>query len=54
MGVRIQEIQINQINVYSFSAFSDDRIRVLISELNVHYGKINSYFDADVSEKNKC
>lgn len=49
MNVRIQAIQINQINIYNFSAFPNDRIRTLISELNVHYEKINSYLEAEVS-----
>ena len=49
MNVRIQTIQINQINIYNFSAFPNDRIRALISELNVHYEKINNYLEAEVS-----
>lgn len=49
MNIRIQAIQINQINIYNFSAFPEDRIRALISELNVHYEKINNYLEAEVS-----
>ena len=49
MNVRIQAIQINQINIYNLNAFPEDRIRALISELNVHYEKINNYLEAEVS-----
>ncbi|EKO3590947.1 hypothetical protein N6C01_003426 [Vibrio metschnikovii] len=49
MDIKIQIIQINQINMYSFSAFPEDRIRILISELNVHYDKINNYLESEVS-----
>jgi len=49
MNIKIKALQINQINIYNFSAFPVDRIRILISELNVHYEKINSYLDAEVS-----
>lgn len=49
MNIKIQAIQINQINIYNFSAFPADRIGTLISELNVHYGKINNYLEAEVS-----
>jgi len=51
MNVRIQVILINQIHKYNFSAFPDDRIRALISELNVHYDKINNYLEAEVSRE---
>lgn len=49
MNVKIQKIQIIQINIYNLSAFPHDRIRGLISELNVHYEKINNYLEAKVS-----
>ena len=49
MDIKIQAIQINQINIYNFSAFPEDRIRTLISELNVHYDKINNYLESEVS-----
>jgi hypothetical protein len=51
MNVKIQKINIIQINIYNFNTFPDDRIRGLISELNVHYEKINNYLEAKVSGK---
>ena len=49
MDIKTKAIQINQINIYNFSAFPEDRIRTLISELNVHYDKINNYLESEVS-----
>jgi hypothetical protein len=49
MNVRIQAIQIN---IYQLSAFPEDRIRTLISELNVHYDKVNSYLEAKIFGEN--
>ncbi|MCX3310402.1 hypothetical protein ORN12_15575 [Pantoea vagans] len=46
MNVIIQAIQIN---IYNFNAFPYNRIKTLISELNVHYEKINNYLEAEVS-----
>ena len=51
MNIKIQAIHINQINIYNFSAFPADRIRLLVSELNVHYEKINNYLEAEVSSE---
>lgn len=50
MEINIQsiKIQINKINFYKLSAFPEDRINNLISELNIHYAKINSYIEIEV------
>lgn len=49
MNIKIQTIQINQLTIYNFSSFPEDRIRTLISELNIHYDKINNYLESAVS-----
>lgn len=49
MNVKIQAIQINQVNIYRFSVLPEERIKNLISELNVHYDKINNYLDSEIS-----
>lgn len=49
MNVDIKVIQINQVNNYRLSAFPEERIKVLISELNVHYDKINNYNESGVT-----
>lgn len=51
MNINIQKIQINQINIYRLNAFPEERINTLISELNVHYGKINNYIEAEIDIK---
>ncbi len=48
MNVEIKTIQINQINIYKLSVFPEDRIKILISELNVHYEKINNYNESGI------
>lgn len=50
-GLDMKVIQINIINIYGLSAFPEDRIKALISELNVHYGKINNYIEMDVASE---
>ena len=49
MDIKIQVIQINQVNIYKFSAFPEERIKNIVSELNVHYDKINNYIEAGIS-----
>lgn len=49
MSVSIRNTQINIINNYRLSAFPEDRINTLISELNVHYQKINGYIEHEIS-----
>jgi hypothetical protein len=44
-------IQINQIQIYRLSSFPEQRINELISELNVHYGKINNYIEAQIDQE---
>lgn len=44
-------IQINNIQIYRLSSFPEQRINELISELNVHYGKINSYIEARIDQE---
>lgn len=46
----IMSIQVNQIQMYRLSSFPEQRINDLISELNVHYGKINGYIEAQISQ----
>ena len=48
MNISIQKIKINQINIYRLNAFPEERVNILISELNVHYGKINGYIEAEI------
>ncbi|WOX50113.1 hypothetical protein R2B70_09100 [Aeromonas sp. XH] len=48
----VKLIQVNIINNYILSAFPEERIKILISELNVHYGKINNYIEMDVASEN--
>ncbi|TON39239.1 hypothetical protein, partial [Vibrio parahaemolyticus] len=45
----VNTVQINIINNYKLSAFPEDRINTLISELNVHYGKINNYIEMEMA-----
>ena len=47
----VKLIQVNIINNYSLSAFPEDRIKALISELNVHYEKINNYIEMDIASE---
>jgi hypothetical protein len=47
--VEIRAIQLNQVNLYQLSEFPKDRIKTLISELNVHYEKIKNYLESEVS-----
>ncbi|KKC98821.1 hypothetical protein [Photobacterium halotolerans] len=47
--VEIKVIQLNQVNLYQLREFPKDRIKTLISELNVHYEKINNYLESEVS-----
>lgn len=49
MNFNITNTQINIINNYRLSAFPEDRINTLISELNVHYQKINGYIEHEIS-----
>lgn len=48
MQVQIKTIQIIQINVNKLSTFPKERIEGLISELNIHYDKINGYLECEV------
>lgn len=50
MNVDIRNTQINIINNYRLSIFPEDRVKTLISELNVHYRKINFYIEHGVEE----
>lgn len=43
--------QINIINTYQLSSFPEQKINELISDLNVHYGKINSYIEAKIDQE---
>jgi hypothetical protein len=52
MNVKIQAIIINQVNNYTLSAFPEERTKTLISELNVHYEKINNYIESEISGEN--
>ncbi|WP_215406635.1 hypothetical protein [Vibrio gigantis] len=47
--LEVNTVQINIINNYKLSAFPEDRINTLISELNVHYGKINNYIEMEMA-----
>ena len=44
-------IQINIIQIYRLSTFPEQRVNELISELNVHYGKINSYIETKIDQE---
>ena len=41
--------KINIINNYRLSSFPEDRINTLVSELNVHYQKLNGYIEHEIS-----
>lgn len=43
--------QINKIQIYKLSSFPENRINELISDLNVHYGKINGYIEAQIAQE---
>ncbi|MCK2087498.1 hypothetical protein MXC99_04830 [Thauera aromatica] len=49
--MNIIAIQINQIQIYRLSSFPEQRINQLVSELNVHYGKINNYIEAQIERE---
>ena len=48
--IEINAFQINIIQNYKLSLFPEDRIKALISELSVHYEKINKYIEIDMAE----
>lgn len=43
--------RINIINNYKLSSFPEDRINTLVSELNIHYHKINEYIENEINEE---
>ncbi len=51
MNVNIRNTKINIINNYRLSAFHEDRINILVSELNVHYQKTNGYIEHEISDE---
>jgi len=48
MSIKIQAIAIN---IFQMSMFPNDRVSTLVSELHVHYEKINSYIDSKISDE---
>lgn len=51
MKIKIQLIEINQIEIYKLNKTSEGRVENLISELNVSFNKINNYIEEGICKE---